>query len=103
MGALIYWGIVRFALVIVVFWFWHDRISNYSDWWSTFFVALVAVVIFPFQLQYRKHMEQVEETNKDSLCASCKHYAKDSMLCTALDEHVTLDYVPCGGAAWDPK
>ncbi len=103
MGAIIYWAIVRFAIVIVVAWALHDRVQDYGDWWSMFFVAVAVVVLFPIQLQYRKHQQKVDETNEDSLCGSCMYYAKDSMLCTKLDEHVTLDYIPCEGMGWEPK
>jgi len=103
MGSIISWGILRFAVVLVAMWLLRDAIAEYGDWWMLFFFAIGAVVLFPAQLQYYRHREEVTEINKDSLCTSCKHYNADEALCTSLDEHVTLAVVPCEGFMWEPK
>jgi hypothetical protein len=103
MGSIIYWGIVRFAIVLLFSWVIVDRVDDYSGWWTMFFVALVVVVIYPAQLSYRKLTYEAERASRNSLCGNCKHFAEEAVLCTVTDEHVTRDYTPCEGLQWEPK
>ncbi|MFI5201511.1 MAG: hypothetical protein ACHQNE_03910 [Candidatus Kapaibacterium sp.] len=102
MGAIIYWGLVRFALVVLAAWALYGFIPNYGDWWTLFFVAVGVVVVYPAQLAWRKQEEVIRRANQNGLCATCKHFARREALCTRLDEHVRKDYTPCGGKGWEP-
>jgi len=103
MGAIISWGIFRFAILLVSMWLLRDGIVEYGDWWMLFFFAVGAVVLFPAQIQYYRHRDRVTEINKDILCTSCKHYNAAEALCTSLDEDVTEIHIPCEGFMWEPK
>jgi hypothetical protein len=103
MGAIISWGIFRFAIVLILMWLFRDGLVEYGDWWMLFFFAIGAVVLFPAQLQFYRHRERVTEINKDILCTSCKYYNADEALCTSLDQDVTETIIPCEGFMWEPK
>jgi hypothetical protein len=102
-GAIIYWGLVRFAAVLIGAWFLYSYVPNYSEWWSLFFVAVSVVVIYPAQLAYRKHISQIDSANQNALCATCKHLISSEALCSRLDEHISKTYTPCGGEGWEPR
>lgn len=101
-GAIIYWALVRFAIVMLAAWVLFAYIPNYSDWWTMFFVSVTLIVVYPAQLAYRKHLAAVRRAEQNGLCATCRHYAREEMLCTRLDEHVRKDYTPCDGEGWEP-
>jgi hypothetical protein len=102
-GAIIYWGLVRFAVVLAVSWLLYSYVPNYGEWWSLFFVAVSVVVIYPAQIAWRKHIATVRSANQNALCATCKNLALSEALCKVTDEHVRIDYTPCEGAAWEPR
>lgn len=103
MGSIISWGIFRFAIVLVSMWILRDTVMEYGDWWALFFIAVGAVVLFPAQIQYYRHRDEVTEINKDVLCTTCKHYNRDEALCMSYDQHVTIEVIPCQGLDWEPK
>lgn len=103
MGEIIYWGLVRFAIVLIAAWVAYRFIPNYGDWWALFFVAVSVVVVYPAQLAWRKHQQTISGANQNALCATCRYLAEREALCTKLDEHVRIDYTPCGGEGWEPK
>ena len=102
MGAIIYWGLVRFALVLVFAWLIYSFVPNYSDWWMLFFIAVAVIVIYPAQIGWRKHVSAVRRANQNELCATCRNLQQREALCTITDEHVRKNYTPCGGEAWEP-
>jgi hypothetical protein len=102
-GEIIYWGLVRFALVLIAAWLLYSDVPNYGEWWMFFFVAVTIVVIYPAQLAFRKHTQRIQRASENALCATCRYLAPDEALCTKLDEHVRSDYTPCDGEGWDPK
>jgi len=103
MGSIIYWGLLRFTLVLIGLWLARGYVENYGDWWTFFFFSVMAVVLYPAQLAYRKHFTRVRRIEKNVMCSSCKHYAADEALCTALDEAVTTIRIPCEGFMWEQK
>jgi hypothetical protein len=102
MGAIIYWGLVRFAIVLFACWAMMSYIGDYSEWWTMFFVAVSVVVIYPAQMAYRRHASAIKRANRNELCATCRYHDAENALCTSLDEHVTMRYTPCGGSDWEP-
>jgi hypothetical protein len=101
-GAIIYWGLVRFALVLVLAWLLYSFVPNYGDWWMLFFIAVAVIVIYPAQLAWRKHISTIGQANQNALCATCRHLISREALCSVTDEHVRSDYTPCNGEAWEP-
>jgi len=101
-GAIIYWGLLRFTAVLIAAWALYSYVPNYGDWWSLFFVSVAVIVIYPAQLSFMKHQKDVRRASRNALCATCKHFIADNTLCAILDEHVTRNYTPCGGDAWEP-
>jgi uncharacterized membrane protein len=103
MGSVVYWGLLRFTIVLCVFWFLRVQISDYGDWWALFFLSMGIVVMYPAQIAYQRHRSRVKIINNNVLCVSCRHYNPDEALCTALDQHVTTELVPCETVMWEPK
>ena len=103
MGSIIFWGIVRFSIILISFTILRSQIEDYGDWWGLFFLAMGIVVLYPAQIMYQRHRSRVRIINNNVVCVSCKHYAADEALCTALDEHVTNEIVPCNGLMWEAK
>lgn len=79
-----------------------DVIQDRGEWWLMFFLSVSVVVVYPAQLAYQKHRDNIKVTSANSLCATCKFYLEESVLCAVLDEHVTPKYTPCEGSAWEP-
>src|SRR4051812_49273657 len=102
MGAIIYWGLVRFAILMVAMWLLYSYVPNYSEWWTLFFIAVGVIVIYPAQIAFRKHQEATSRANQNPLCATCRNFVPREALCGALDEHVKKHYTPCEGQAWEP-
>jgi hypothetical protein len=102
MGAIIYWTMIRFAAAIIGLWILHEHI-DYSMWWMISAVGLYGFVVHPALVQYRLFREENKRIIESSLCSSCVHFDESSILCTKHDEHVTEEYIPCGGAGWEPK
>ena len=102
MGAIIYWGLVRFALVLIIAWLLYSFVPNYSDWWMLFFIAVAVIVIYPAQLSWRKHVSTISRANQNALCATCRNLISREALCSVTDEHFRKNYTPCDGEAWEP-
>ena len=102
-GAIIYWGLVRFAAVMIGAWLLYSYIPNYSEWWTMFFIAVSVIVIYPAQLAWRKHAVQIRRANQNALCATCRYLIPSEALCSKLDEHVRKNYTQCGGEGWEPR
>ena len=103
MGEIIYWGLLRFALVLVGAWLLYSLVPEYNDWWMMFFIAVATIVIYPAQLAWRKHASSIRRANQNPLCATCRHLATREALCKVTDEHVRQDYTPCEGQAWESR
>ena len=103
MGAIVFWGILRFALVIIASWLLYAYVPEHNDWWMMFFIAVVVVVLYPSSLAWKKHAATIAPDNQNPLCASCKHLAVREALCKITDEHVTKEYTPCEGLRWEPN
>lgn len=102
MGAIIYWALVRFAVVMVGAWVLYFYIPKYSDWWTMFFISVTLIVVYPAQLAWRKQLDAIRRAEQNGLCATCRYFARREALCSKLDEHVRSDYTPCGGESWEP-
>lgn len=99
----IVWGVLlRSAIIIFLSFIIMGLIDNRKYWWITL-LLLWLFAAYPgwkqFQF-YKKHLEDVAES---TLCGNCVHFDETSQLCKLYDEHISEDYIPCGGIDWEPK
>ncbi|MFN3306595.1 MAG: hypothetical protein ACK42Z_05350 [Candidatus Kapaibacteriota bacterium] len=99
----IVWGILlRTAVIILLSFLLMSIVENRRYWWITLlFLWLLAAYPGWRQFQfYKKHLEEVTES---TLCGKCVHFDETSQLCKLYDEHISENYIPCGGVDWEPK
>lgn len=101
MGGIIFWGIIRTAVLIPALWFLQGYIE-YKYWWWFGIMAVYGVIIHPAMIQYRFFIEENKEIVNNTLCSTCKHFDKTAILCLIHDKHPTLKKLPCEGADWEP-
>ena len=102
MGELIFWTIIRVAILLPLVWLLKGYL-DYQLWWGISIVAFYGVIIHPALIHYRLFNERNREIMEDSLCSSCEYFDKSAILCLKHDEHPTIDFVPCDGIDWLPK
>ncbi len=102
MGGIVYWTLLRIAILIPLLWLAIDYI-DYKFWWVILSMSVYGVIIQPAVIQYRLFMEKNKEVISNSLCTSCKHFDETAVLCLKYDEHPTDEEVPCDGIDWEPK
>jgi len=102
LGDIVFWTIVRTALVIPLVWF----LQNYIDlqlWWIISAVSIYGIIIHPAIIHYRLFEEKNKEIVESTLCSTCRHFDKSAVLCMKHDKHPTKEYLPCGGLDWEIK
>ncbi len=102
MGELIFWTIIRVAILLPLVWLLKGYL-DYQLWWGISIVAFYGVIIHPALVHYRLFNERNREIIEDTLCSSCEYFDKSAILCLKHDEHPTIDFVPCDGIDWLPK
>lgn len=102
MGRIIYWALIRIAVLIPLLWIFIDWI-DYKFWWIIVVMSVYGVVIHPAIVQYRLFTEEHKEILEDTICSQCKHFDSSAILCTKYDEHPTENYIPCDGVDWEPR
>ncbi|MBI9073593.1 MAG: hypothetical protein JEY94_18495 [Melioribacteraceae bacterium] len=102
MGGIIYWTLIRTAILIPTLWFLLDQF-DYKFWWIISIMSVYGVIIHPAILQYRSFMELSKEIATDTLCSTCKHFDESAIICMKHDKHPTKDFIPCDGEHWEPK
>lgn len=102
MGGIIYWTIIRMAILILLLWISTDYIE-YKYWWIVFTMSFYGFIIHPAVIQYRLFKEKNKEIITNTLCSSCKHFDETAVLCMKYDEHPTKDVIPCEGSDWSPS
>ncbi len=102
MGGIIYWAIIRIAILIPLLWIATDYIE-YKYWWMVVTMSIYGIIMHPAFIQYKLFREKNEEIITNTLCSSCKHFDESAVLCLKYDEHPTEDEIPCEGSAWEPK
>jgi glucan phosphoethanolaminetransferase (alkaline phosphatase superfamily) len=102
MGEIIFWGIIRTAILIVSLWFSHNYV-DYKFWWTITIISIYAVVLHPAFIQYQLFLQKNKPVLEDSLCSICKHFDETAVLCSKYDEHPEKNYIPCDKIDWEPK
>jgi hypothetical protein len=101
MGGIIFWGIIRAAVLIPVLWLLYGMME-YKYWWWFGILTVYGVVLHPALIQYRIFMHDNDELINNSLCSSCRHFDKTAVICQKFDQHPTLKSLPCEGLDWEP-
>ncbi len=101
MGRVVYWTIMRAAIVIPSLWFLMYYFQ-FRYWWIVAFGAIYGIIIHPAIIQFRKFEADNKEIVQSTLCSSCKHFDKTAVLCLKYDEHPSLNFLPCEGVEWEP-
>lgn len=101
MGSIVFWGIIRAALVIPVIWLLYG-VMDYSYWWMFGLLAMYGVVLHPAMIQYRMFLDENKEVLTNSLCSSCKNFDKTAVICLIHDKHPSPEELPCEGVDWEP-
>ena len=102
MGRIVYWGLIRTIISILVLWISYDYF-NYKYWWIIASIGFYIVVIQPIIVQYKSFNTLNKTVINDSLCSKCKHFDETAVLCMKYDKHPTEDFIPCEGADWEPN
>ena len=101
MGDIVFWGLIRMALVIPLIW----ALSGYfytEFWWFLVFIAIYGIVVHPAVVKYKAFEQANKEIIELTLCSSCRHFDKTAVLCMKYDQHPTKENLPCEGEAWEP-
>ncbi len=101
-GSIITGILFRTAIIIILSLSLSDYFDLRSNWW---FVALILwfLVAFPAYNKYKEFNNTSNDILENTLCGKCRYFDQTSQLCTIYDEHITEDYIPCGGDSWEPK
>jgi hypothetical protein len=102
MGAIVFWALMRIAVIIPALWILYGYIE-YRYWWWVSIFAIAGIVIYPATVQYRIFIEDNSEIINNTLCASCKSFDESAVLCMKHDKHPTENELPCEGLDWEPK
>jgi len=102
MGRIVYWGLIRTVITILLLWISYDYYYN-KYWWIIAGIVIYLIIIHPILNQYKAFTRKNETVINDSLCSKCKHFDETAVLCMKYDKHPTEDYIPCDGTDWEPK
>lgn len=101
MGKIIFWGLIRVAVLIPVLWIATDWIE-YRFWWIIASMSVYGVVFHPAIIQLKIFREENRTVLEDTICSQCKHFDASAVLCLKYDEHPKENYIPCDGVDWEP-
>lgn len=102
MGKVVFWTLIRIAILIPTVWIFLDFIE-YRYWWAVLSISIYGVVIHPAVIQYKLFKEENKEILKGTLCSACKHFDESAVLCLKHDKHPTIHEIPCEGLDWEPS
>lgn len=102
MGEIVYWTIIRTAILIPTLWVIEGYI-NPRIWWFVCVISIYVVIIHPAIIQYRSFKSKNKEVLESTLCSTCTHFDESAVLCMLHDKHPTKTFLPCEGLDWEPK
>ncbi len=102
MGEIIFWAIIRTAVIIPLLWVSRPYLE-YGTWWFASIALLYAGIIHPATVHYRLYLEKNKTVLEESLCTSCRWFDESAVLCLKHDVHPSASYLPCGGLDWEPS
>lgn len=101
MGGIIYWGLVRTAIMIILLWISYGYFDK-QFFWIIASIAIYLIIIHPIVAQYKAFVAKNKEVINNSLCSKCKHFNDTAVLCMKYDQHPTDEFTPCDGIDWEP-
>ena len=101
MGGIVYWGLIRTAVMIVLLWVSYEYFDK-KFFWIIASIAIYLIIIQPIISQYNAFIKKNKNVIDNSLCAKCKHFNETAVLCMKYDEHPTDEFTPCDGIDWEP-
>lgn len=101
-GSIVLYALLKITALMLGGWFIIDYYKMHQYWWLLL-ASMLVLAILPAYQQYEVYREQSKIIEKNSLCATCRHYDDSGMVCTIMDEHVSVHFTPCGGAGWEGK
>jgi len=102
MGEIVFWTIIRIAVVIPTLWILEGYISQ-QFWWLISVFTIYVVIIHPAVIHYNLFKSKNKEILEGTLCSTCKHFDETAILCMLYDKHPTKIFLPCNGMDWEPK
>ena len=102
MGDIIFWAILRTAIVIPAVWILKSHIDE-QLWWIVTIAAIYGIIIHPIVLGVKRFEAKSKDILESTICSNCKHFDPSAVLCMKHDKHPTKDYIPCDGIHWEPK
>jgi len=97
----ILWGIlIRSAVIIIITIILVVALNKRELAWFGVFIFWLGVA-YPAYRQYTEFNKRVNVLQEETLCGKCKYFVKESQLCSALDEHISKDNIPCDGEMWE--
>ncbi len=102
MGEIIYWTLIRTAIVLPLIWLAKDYFDE-KYWWIMGVLSVTLFIIYPAYYSYKNFIEINKNVISNTLCSTCKHFDKSAVLCMKYDKHPTEEYIPCEGTDWEPK
>jgi len=100
MGRIVYWSIIRTAILIPSLWIMMDYF-HYKYSFAVTILCVYGVIIHPAVIQYRIFRNENKRILTDTLCGKCKHFDESAVLCMKLDIHPSEEVIPCNGLDWE--
>lgn len=102
MGEIIFRSLIKIALAIPALWYLIDKIDS-RLWWIILIAVAFGFIVKPAINQFEDFNLKNSEVIENSICSSCKHFDKSSVLCMKYDKHLKPDFIPCEGNSWEQK
>ena len=102
MGEIVFWTIIRTAVLIPIIWILQSYI-DFQFWWIINVVAIYVIIIHPAVIHYKLFEEKNKDIIESTLCSTCRHFDKTAVLCMRHDKHPSLEFLPCQGLDWEPS
>jgi hypothetical protein len=101
MGEIVFWTIMRTAIVIPAMWILRSYI-DFELWWTISLMAVYLIIVHPTSIHYKLFEQKNKDIIESTLCSSCKHFDRSAVLCMKHDKHPSMDFLPCEGVDWEP-
>ncbi|MGA7719886.1 MAG: hypothetical protein WCA84_01790 [Ignavibacteriaceae bacterium] len=102
MGEIVFWTIIRIAIVIPVLWILGTYISH-QLWWLVSTATIYAAILHPAVVHYRLFKSKNKDILESTLCSTCEHFDETAVLCMLHDKHPSKIFLPCEGLDWVPS
>ena len=97
----ILWGVLLRSAILIIVTLLFILISGKREFgWFASFIFWISVV-YPAYKQYTALSNRLKALEEETLCGKCKFFVKESQLCSALDEHISKENIPCNGDLWE--